>query len=1119
VVAADQACDAFEAAWRAGQRPRLLDSLENVDAEDRAALLAELLPLDVEYRRRAGESPCPEDYTTQLPDLDPVRIARLFPAGPGAGRFRLIERVGLGACGAVWRALDTQLGRVVALKLPHPGLVSSPEALERFHREARAAAQLRHPGIVTVHEVAEHDGLPALVEDFIEGEPLRDILCRRRLTAAEAALLIARVAEAVDYAHRMGAVHRDLKPANIMVRSDESGGIGEPLVVDFGLALNSAAEITLTLEGQLVGTPAYMSPEQAGGNSHRLDRRTDIYSLGVILYETLCGELPFRGVKAVLLEQILHEEPKAPRAVDRKVPRDLDTVCLKAMAREPQHRYAAACDLADDLRRYLRGEPVRARPVGPAERAVRWVRRRPTVAALLAVSAVAAIALAGVAVSALQSARLREAITAAHLARSAEADQRARAEAGLYNQRVLLASREWSLGNVGRVGQLLEDCPPDQRGWEWRYLRGLCRGDLFTLHQPPVQPGWWTVTAVAWSPDGRSLLSGCKDGGLHLWSASGGHPDRRIGVHPGGVMAVAWSPDGHTAASAGLDQNVRIWDVATGASLRVLSGHFGHLYSVAFSPDGKMLASGGGDWLENVYPVEPGRPEIKVWDTANGRELKSWLAGKRDVVGLAFSPDGQTLASASGAWMAGPGRLVAGEATVWDPLTGKALQTLSGHTAPLSGLAFSPDGRRLLTSSWDRTLKLWDLRKGREIRTLRGHRDWVRGAAFSPDGRRIASGGADAVAKVWDANTGDEILTLRGHTQAVMSVCFSPDGRRLASAGGDQVVKVWDTVNECDGPRYTGHAGPVAALAFSPDGRYVYSAANPVGGSGLSEPEVHCWEADTAKKIRKYCGAGSAPLNALALSSDGRWLAVGRNDGSLGMWETETCRALPGSLRQDGAIRGVAFSPENHSLVSVGLRRVPANPETPMPTPWQLEVKVWDPNTLQEIGSDYDTGVLWPRTLAIHPVDGRIAVGDDKGRVRFLDPATLHQTAVWPAHERVASGLAFSPDGKRLASASWDNTVKVWDTADGRLICKMQGHSRAVVAVAFSPDGRRLASGGEDRSMKLWDADTGWETLTLAGHDDGITAIAFSPDGRRLASASLDGTVKVWHADERTERP
>jgi WD40 repeat protein len=1114
-VAADQACDAFEAAWQAGQRPRLQDSLDDVDAADRTALLAELIPLDIEYRRRAGESPRPDEYTAQFPDLDPAWLARLFPPGPGAGRFSLLERVGLGACGAVWRALDTQLGRVVALKVPHPGLVSSPEALERFHREARAAAQLRHPGIVTVHEVADHDGLPALVADFIEGQSLRDVLSRRHLTANEAALLTARVAEAVDYAHRMGAVHRDLKPANIMVRADEAGGPGEPLVVDFGLAINDTAEITLTLEGQIVGTPAYMSPEQAGGNSHRVDRRTDVYSLGVILYEMLCGQLPFRGAKALLLEQILHEEPKSPRAVNRKVPRDLDTVCFKAMAREPQHRYATAGDLADDLRRFLRGEPVRARPVGLAERTVRWVRRRPTMAALLAVSAVAALALAGVAVSTLQSARLREAITAADLARAAESDQRALAEAGLYNQRVLLASREWSLGNVGRVGQLLEDCPADRRGWEWQYLRGLCHGDLFTLHQPPVQPGWWTVTAVAWSPDGRSILSGCKDGGLHLWSASGGHPDRRIGVHSGGVMAVAWSPDGRSVASAGLDQMVRVWDVATGAPLFALGGHYGHLYSMAFSPDGKLLASGGGDWLENVYPVDAGRPEIKLWDTATGREVRSWRTGERDVVALAFSPDGRSLASASGAWMAGPGRFVPGEVTLWDPQTGTAQQTLRGHTAPLTGVAFSPDGRRLVTSSWDRTLKLWDVAKRREVKTLHGHRDWVRGVAFSPDGRRVASAGADAVAKVWDVNTGQEVLTLRGHTQAVYGVSFSPDGRRLASAGGDQAIKVWDTVGEPDGPRYFGHAGPVAAVAFSPDGRFVYSAANPVGGAG---PEVHCWDADTAAKVKEYRGASTAPINALALSADGRWLAVGRNDGSLGVWDTETCQSLTESFRQDGAVRGVAFSPDGRHLVSVGLRRVSPNPESPFPTPWQMEVKVWDPGAVHEVGSAYDASVMWPRTLAVHPRDGSVAVGDDKGRVRFWDLKTLSQTEVWPAHDRVASSLAYSPDGRRLASASWDNTLKVWDTADGRLVCKMQGHSRAVMAVAFSPDGRRLASGGEDRSVKLWDAESGWETLSLAGHEDGITAVAFSPDGRRLASASVDGTVKVWHANARTDR-
>jgi serine/threonine protein kinase len=283
------------------------------------------------------------------------------------GRFRLLTRVGQGGYGSVWRARDTQLQRDVALKIPHAGLLDSSDYLERIQREARAAAQLRHPGIVRLYEVATLAEMPVLVSDFIEGVPLKDLIEIKRLGFPEAAALVAEVAEALHYAHGRGLIHRDIKPGNIMMefaRPEDATttprSVGRPIVVDFGLALREEAEIVMTLEGQIIGTPAYMSPEQAAGQGHRVDRRSDVYSLGVVLYQLLCGELPFRGSKAMLVHQVLHEDPRPPRRVNDKIPRDLETICLKAMAKEPGRRYAMAGELAEDLRRFLREN--RSRP-------------------------------------------------------------------------------------------------------------------------------------------------------------------------------------------------------------------------------------------------------------------------------------------------------------------------------------------------------------------------------------------------------------------------------------------------------------------------------------------------------------------------------------------------------------------------------------------------------------------------------------------------------------------------------------------------------------------------------------------------------------------------------------
>ncbi len=999
-------------------------------------------------------------------------------AGERLGRFGdydLIREIGRGGMGVVYEARQISLGRVLALKMIPGGAPAPEDDLRRFRLEAEAVAHLDHPNIVPIHEVGVQEGRPFYSMKLLDGGNLARNAGRLRPDRKATAGLVADIARAIDHAHRRGILHRDLKPANILL-----DGRGVPHVADFGLARRAGAQDGPTRAGEVLGTPAYMAPEQAEGRPGAVTAAADVYGLGAILYELLAGRPPFGGDSALeVLGKVRESEPVRPRSLDPKVPRDLETICLKCLEKDPARRYGSAGDLADDLDRWRRGEPIAARRASAVERALKWARRRPTTAALLVACAVA-VGSAGVAARGIASAgRWRAEVARRDLDRD-------RAEAGGYAGLVAGADRAWSAGDVEGAGRILDGAPPRLRGWEWHYLQRAGHAEIRTIRGHDG-----TTCGVAFAP-ATSVFS-CPDhrGGLTLWDATADREVRHLRGHDGSAFGVAFDREGGRLAAAGSDGAVRLWDVASGRLIRSMPGHGDWAAAVAFSPDGRRLVSGGADRA------------VRVWDVADGSEVRALLGHAGSVLGVAVGPDGDLIASAG----------QDGAVILWDSRTGREVRRLPGHAEAARCVAFSPDGKRLASGGADRMVRVWDVASGRELLGFRAASARVDGLAYSPDGLRIATGGLDRSVKVWEASTGRELAWYRGHAAPVFSVAFGPDGRLLASAGQDATVKLWDATSGPEARALRGGPGVrwAGGVAFGPDGSVI---------AGGSDGSVASWDPGTGVPGRSI--AGRSAVAATAVDPAGRLVASVDTDGVVRLLDAATGRDRR-SFRPSGeGMASVAFTPDGARVVAGGgtppaVVHVPGGKGVGS-DPIGHAVRAWDVATGREVFAG--RGHVGPIYGVAASADGRLlaSAGAD-GTVRIWDAATGRGRKALRGHAGPAFAVAFSPDGKTLASAGADGTLRIWDPEGGRPVRSAAAHHGWALALAFAPDGSRLASAGADGLVKIWDPSTGRELLALRGHGDRVHGVAFGPSGSLLASASADGTVRIWDGSPRAPGP
>jgi WD40 repeat protein/serine/threonine protein kinase len=1118
---------------------RLLEELTAVSRDLLADRPPALRPSSGRFRHKLSD-----EQLHRLRDLLPPGSGApaadgAFPEPPGKADwpnipgYEIRRELGRGGMAVVYEARHLRLNRPVALKMILAGELATPEQLVRFCAEAEVVAGLRHPNIVQIYEVGTHNRQPYFALELMEDGSLAEAQAGKPWPARAAAELVETVAHAMDYAHLQGIVHRDLKPANILLSGEGRGASGEkespsslatrhsplapvPKVADFGLAKHLDQDSRLTKTGHVMGTPGYMAPEQVCGQHDRIGPRTDVYALGAILYELLTGRPPFQAPTSLeVMNQVTALDPVPPSRLLPHVPRDLEVICLKCLEKAPERRYAGAAALADDLRRFLGGEPIRARRVAKVERAWRWARRRPAVAGLLL--AVLVVAVLGFAAVLWQ---WRQAVASAAALRQ-ERDH-ARRQAYLANLKA--ASSALASQNVNLAQAALEAAPREYRGWEWRHFHSRL-DSMQAILRTGIPPGQATfveaayqgqVKNIALSPDGKTIAAGATDQTVQLWDGATGKPAGSLAGHAGPVTAVAISPDGTRLVSR-VDNTLYLWDLLGRNLIAVLRGHCAPISTFDFSSESHFLISGSAD-----------DPVIRLWDAQTGSALQTFTLPARGCHYLKWGPDGQSVAAVANEgrrtlWLietkTGNRKPVLPDVPIWsvtfspdagtiacgatwpdsrvrllEARSGKLLFVLAGHNTRVSSLAFSPDGSRLVSASMDQTARLWEVATGKLLAVLRGHSHKLYEVQFSPDGAHVLTASQDKTIRIWDGRTGELIAIVLGHRAGVRGIALNRAGTLLVSEDDQGEVRLCDLKCAAFQGILRGHKSFVYDAVFSPDGRWVASIA--------WDNTVRLWDPVTGRQQCVLSGSG-ASTTGVAFHPSGRQVASVSNDKGICLWDVSAEKPRGPLPVESGTAAAVkpAFHPDG-SILTAGSR--------------DGVVRFWDPRNGRLV-AELARQTSAAKSVCFNRDGSLLASAWADGMVRLWDVRSRTIVASFQGHRRGIEAVTFSPDGQWLASASGDGTVRIWDVTSHKQLALLN-HASEVYGVAFSPDGARLASACADHIIRLWDVQTWEEIAHLAGHVDYVHSVVFSPDGSRLVSGSGDFTVRLWDTEPPAHR-